>query len=129
MSEEGSLTPNTAENAEGPATFEELCSMLERGMDEEQALSWAAGHGLRITEEQRDHLERDLEIFDTDLLPDAEGEAPEPGQSQPVGAPNGLEKKKPEPKKLTKLEMRNAALGVLIVLAFLIALRRFLMMG
>lgn len=121
MSEEATEETEIAqEPAEDKATFEELCAMLKRGMEDEQALSWAMKNGLVITEEQRTYLERELGVFDAELLVEPHEEA----EPEPVPVPE--KPKKPEPKKLTATEKRNAILGILIVLSVLIALRRFL---
>lgn len=66
MSEE--IIPTGLEDNDGKATFEELCALLDSGMDETQALTWARENGFVATEEQLDHLERDREIFDAEAV-------------------------------------------------------------
>ncbi len=113
-------------------TFEDLCSMVKRGMSEEQVIAWAMSNNVRITEEQANYLERELNVFDADVLvneaaPDTDEE--EGAVAKEVApSPDDTAKKEEEeePKRLTATEKRNAVLGVLIVLSVLIALRRFL---
>jgi hypothetical protein len=113
-------------------TFEDLCSMVKRGMSEEQVIAWATSNNVRITEEQADYLERELDMFDVDVLidetaPDGDKEK-EASKEEVAPSPDtsAKEKEEEEPKRLTATEKRNAILGVLIVLSVLIALRRFL---
>lgn len=115
------------------STFEDLCSMVKRGMSEEQVIAWATSNNVRITEEQADYLERELDMFDVDILvgetasDEAKGEVTSKEEVAPSPDASAKEKKEEEePKRLTATEKRNAILGVLIVLSVLIALRRFL---
>lgn len=113
-------------------TFEDLCSMVKRGMSEEQVIAWATSNNVRITEEQADYLERELDMFDVDVLigeatpGDDKEEETSKEEVAPSSDASAKEKEEEEPKRLTATEKRNAILGVLIVLSVLIALRRFL---
>ena len=111
--------------------FNELCRFLKNGMESDQACLWAAEQGLRITEEQRDILERDLEAFDTSMIPGVEADDEKDAQSQtitpaPESAPQGEAPKKVEKMHLSKQEQRNFIMGVFIILAVAIAVVRFI---
>ena len=114
-------------------TFEDLCSMVKRGMSEEQVIAWATSNNVRITEEQADYLERELDMFDVDVLigeaTPGDDKEEETSKEEVAPSPDASAKEKAEEeelKRLTATEKRNAILGVLIVLSVLIALRRFL---